>query len=49
MTADAGEFTAAVQSGAPGQQTVRAWTSAAGTSWTPGPVSGPAVLTLPAR
>ncbi|MGP0027052.1 MAG: protein kinase domain-containing protein, partial [Streptosporangiaceae bacterium] len=37
LTADAGGFTAAVQSGAPGQQAVTAWTSAAGTSWTPGP------------
>jgi hypothetical protein len=40
ITADTGGFTAAVQSGAPGQQAVTAWTSAAGTSWTPGPVSG---------
>jgi hypothetical protein len=40
LTADAGGFTAAVQFGAPGQQAVTAWTSAAGTSWTPGPVSG---------
>ena len=39
-TADSGGFTAAVQSGAPGQQAVTAWTSAAGTSWTPGRISG---------
>lgn len=40
LTADAGGFTAAVQSGAPGQQAVTAWTSAAGTSWTQIPVRG---------
>ena len=40
LTADSGGFTAAVQSGAPGQQAVTAWTSAAGTSWTPGRISG---------
>ena len=40
LAADADGFTAAVQSGAPGQQVVTVWTSAAGTSWTPGPVIG---------
>ena len=40
LTADADGFTAAVQSGPAGQQAVTAWTSGAGTSWTPGPVSG---------
>ena len=40
LTADADGFAAAVQSGTPGQQAVTAWTSAAGTTWTPGPVSG---------
>src|SRR6202030_542359 len=39
LTGDADGFTA-VQSGTPGQQTVEAWTPTAGTSWTPGPVSG---------
>ena len=40
LTADAGGFTAAVQSGAPGQQDVTVWTSADGTSWTQTPASG---------
>ncbi|HMD23240.1 MAG TPA: MFS transporter [Streptosporangiaceae bacterium] len=34
LTADAGGFTAAVQSGQPGQQHVTVWTSADGASWT---------------
>ena len=40
LTADTSGSTAAVQSGTPGQQAVTAWTSTAGTSWTPSPVSG---------
>jgi hypothetical protein len=55
LTADAAGFTAAVQSGAPGQQDVTIWTSAGGTSWTPSPSPSPAsgqqpvVLTLAGR
>ena len=40
LAAVAGGFTAAIQSGAPGQQAVTAWTSAAGTNWMPAPVAG---------
>jgi hypothetical protein len=40
LTASSAGFTAAGQFGEPGQQQVAAWTSAAGTSWTPAPVAG---------
>jgi len=40
LTASSAGFTAAGQFGQPGQQQVAAWTSAAGTSWTPVSVSG---------
>ena len=40
LTADAGGFIAAGQYGPPGQQSVQAWTSATGLSWSPTPVTG---------
>ena len=40
VTAGPGGFTAAGQYGQPGQQTVVAWTSASGLTWTQVPVSG---------
>jgi hypothetical protein len=40
LTADSGGFMAAGHYGKPGQQTVVTWTSAAGMTWTPAPVSG---------
>ena len=41
LTADVDAFTAAVQSGASGQQDVTIWTSADGTSWARSPASSP--------
>ena len=51
LTVGPGGFTAAVQSGAPGQQDVTFWTSADGTSWTPSPASAkqPVAVTLAGR
>ncbi len=40
LTASSGGFTAASQSGSPGQQSVRIWTSAAGSAWSSAQVSG---------
>ena len=40
LTADSGGFTAAVQTGVPGQQQVTIWTSTDGTSWTQSRFSG---------
>ena len=40
LTADSGGFTAAGQSGEPGQQDVTIWTSAGGASWTQSHVAG---------
>lgn len=40
LTADSGGFAAGAEFGAPGQQQIAAWTSAAGTSWTPVPIGG---------
>ena len=40
LTADSGGFAAAAEFGAPGQQQIAAWTSAAGTAWTPVPLGG---------
>jgi Protein kinase domain len=40
LTAGSGGFTAASQSGAPGQQDAQIWTSATGSAWTPAQVSG---------
>jgi hypothetical protein len=40
LTASSGGFTAASQSGPPGQQDAQAWTSATGATWTPEQVTG---------
>ena len=40
LTASSGGFTAASQSGSPGQQSVRIWTSATGSAWSSAQVSG---------
>jgi len=40
LTASSGGFTAASQSGGPGQQDAQIWTSATGSAWTPAQVSG---------
>jgi predicted Ser/Thr protein kinase len=40
LTASSGGFTAASQSGGPGQQQAQIWTSATGSAWTPAQVSG---------
>jgi hypothetical protein len=40
LTAGSGGFTAASQSGPPGQQDAQIWTSATGSTWTPAQVSG---------
>jgi hypothetical protein len=40
LTASSGEFTAASQSGAPGQQSAQIWTSATGSAWASAQVSG---------
>jgi hypothetical protein len=40
LTADAGGFTAAVQSGQPGRQHVMVWTSADGANWTQASLGG---------
>ena len=40
LTASSGGFTAATQSGGPGQQDAQIWTSATGSAWTPAQVSG---------
>jgi Protein kinase domain len=40
LTASSGGFTAAGQSGGPGQQDAQIWTSATGSAWTPAQVSG---------
>ena len=40
LTASSGSFTAASQSGAPGQQNAQIWTSATGSAWAPAQVSG---------
>jgi hypothetical protein len=40
LTADSGGFATVAESGAPGQQQIAAWTSAAGTSWPSVPIGG---------
>ncbi len=40
LTATSGGYTAATQSGAPGQQSTQIWTSATGSTWTTAQVSG---------
>ena len=40
LTAGSGGFTAASQSGRPGQQDAQIWTSVTGSAWTPAPLSG---------
>jgi hypothetical protein len=40
LTASSGGFTAATQSGGPGQQDAQIWISATGSAWTPAQVSG---------